>query len=165
MSRLGAIFIVICMALIAASCGGVVFLVFGLSGAESTIVGLVVLTALALYNMVSNRLRDRSDIGAQIADLSRGTGDLARQVAEIARRTAVLESAGDAMADKARASISPLTVELGELGTLVKQLAETVALHELKLAKTLTPMTEAKPIADAAALVELGEPEYDVAPP
>jgi cyclic-di-GMP phosphodiesterase TipF (flagellum assembly factor) len=115
--------------------------------------------------MVSSRMRDRSDVGAQIADLSRGTGDLARQVAEIARRTAVLESAGDAMADKARAAINPLTVELGELGTLVKQLAETVALHELKLAKTLDPAAVVKADADSAALVELGEPEPAVAPP
>jgi cyclic-di-GMP phosphodiesterase TipF (flagellum assembly factor) len=159
MSRLGAIFIVACMILIAGSSGAVVYLVFGLSGAESTIVALAILTALVLYNAVSTRLRDRSDIAAQIADLSRGTGDLARQVAEIARRTAVLESQGDAIADKARAATAPVTAEVGELGTLVKQLAETVALHELKLAKSLDTANESKSAIEAPAMPELGDPE------
>ena len=39
-----------------------------------------------------------------------------------------------ASADKARAATEPLVAELGELGTLVKQLAETVAMHEVALA-------------------------------
>jgi cyclic-di-GMP phosphodiesterase TipF (flagellum assembly factor) len=137
MSRLGALFIVVCMVLIAASCGAVLYLIFGLSGGEATLVALAVLTSLALYNAVGTRMRDRSDVSAQIADLSRGTADLARQVAEIARRTAGLESQADSISDKARAATAPLSAELGEIGTLVKQLAETVALHELKLAKAL----------------------------
>ena len=86
----------------------------------------------------TSRLRDRSDVGGQIADLSRGTGDLARQVAELGRRTAALEGQSDkivdAAAEKARAATEAITGELAELGTLVKQLAETVALHELKFA-------------------------------
>jgi cyclic-di-GMP phosphodiesterase TipF (flagellum assembly factor) len=149
MSRLGAIFIVVCMALIAASCGVVLYLVLGLSGAESTLIALAVLTALAFWNAASSRTRDRSDLGAQIADLSRGTADLARQVAEIARRTAVLEGQRDSIADKARAATVPIAAELGELGTIVKQLAETVALHELKLLRTLDLTIES--MADAAA--------------
>jgi cyclic-di-GMP phosphodiesterase, flagellum assembly factor TipF len=158
MSRLGAIFIVACMVLIAGSCGAVFYLVFGQSGAESTLVGLAALVALALSNAVSLRVRDRSDLAAQIGDLSRGTADLARQVGEIARRTAALESQLDVVADKARAATAPVTAELGELGTLVKQLAETVALHELKLAKTLDLIIDDSPSADAAAMPELGEP-------
>ena len=102
MLRLGAIFIVICMVLIAASLGAVLYLLVGLSGTESTIVALAALTALAIYNAVTARLRDRSDLGAQIADLSRGTADLARQVAELGRRTAALEGQGDRIADERR---------------------------------------------------------------
>jgi cyclic-di-GMP phosphodiesterase TipF (flagellum assembly factor) len=137
------------MALIAASCGVVLYLVLGLSGAESTLIALGVLTALAFWNAGSSRTRDRSDLGAQIADLSRGTADLARQVAEIARRTAVLEGQRDSIADKARAATGPIAAELGELSTIVKQLAETVALHELKLLRTLDLTIES--MADAAA--------------
>ena len=86
MLRLGAIFIAVCMVLIAASFGAELYLIFGLSGAESAIAALVTLAGLALYNAVTTRLRDRSDFGGQIADLSRGTADLARQVAEMGRQ-------------------------------------------------------------------------------
>jgi cyclic-di-GMP phosphodiesterase, flagellum assembly factor TipF len=164
MSRLGAIFVIVCMVLIASSCGAVLYLVFGLTGTESTLVALAVLTGLALYNTVSTRRRDRSDVTAQIADLARGTSDLARQVAEIARRTAVLEGQSEAIAAKARAATAPITEELGEIGTLVKQLAETVALHELKLVKPLE-LTIESTTADAAEMPELGEPEHASARP
>ncbi|MCC8960250.1 EAL domain-containing protein, partial [Bradyrhizobium sp. Pear77] len=82
MIRISTIFIAICMVLVAASLGFVLYSVAGISGSESAIVALTALTCLILYNAVSMRLRDRSDVGGQIADLSRGTADLARQVAE-----------------------------------------------------------------------------------
>src|SRR3954467_14901945 len=138
MLRLGAIFIVLCMALIAASIGAVLYLLVGLKASESLIVAVAVLTGLAIYHAVTSRLRDRSDVGGQIADLSRGTGDLARQVAELGRRTTALEGQADKIidsaAEKSRTATEAITGELAELGTLVKQLAETVALHELKFA-------------------------------
>src|SRR5712671_6009515 len=138
MLRLGAIFIVLCMVLIAASIGAALYLLVGIKASESLIVAVAVLTGLAIYNAVTSRLRDRSDVGGQIADLSRGTGDLARQVAELGRRTAALEGQADKIidgaAEKTRAATEAVTGELAEIGTLVKQLAETVALHELKFA-------------------------------
>jgi cyclic-di-GMP phosphodiesterase TipF (flagellum assembly factor) len=138
MLRLGAIFVVLCMVLIAASIGAALYLFFGLKSSESLIVAVAVLTGLATYNAVTSRVRDRSDVGGQIADLSRGTGDLARQVAELGRRTAALEGQADRIingaAEKTRAATEAVTTELAELGTLVKQLAETVALHEIKFA-------------------------------
>ena len=138
MLRLGAIFVVLCMVLIAASTGAALYLLAGFNAFESMIVGVAVLTGLAIYNAVTSRLRDRSDVGSQIADLSRGTGDLARQVAELGRRTAALEGQSDKIVDsaveKTRIATEAVTGELAELGTLVKQLAETVALHELKFA-------------------------------
>ena len=88
MIRISTIFIAICMVLVAASLGLVLHAVAGFSGTESAIVALTALTFLILYNAVSMRLRDRSDVGGQIADLSRGTADLARQVAEFGRRLA-----------------------------------------------------------------------------
>src|SRR4026207_1938282 len=88
MIRISTIFIAICMVLVAASLGLVLHAVAGISGTESAIVALTALTFLILYNAVSMRLRDRSDVGGQTADLSRGTADLARQVAEFGRRLA-----------------------------------------------------------------------------
>jgi cyclic-di-GMP phosphodiesterase TipF (flagellum assembly factor) len=133
MLRISALFVVICMVLIAGAVGTVLYLVFGLSGAESTIVGVAALTAMALYNAVTTRIRDRAHMGDQIADLSRVTADLSRQLAEFGRRLAVIEGQGTSAAETARAATAPISAELGELGTLVKQLAETVAAHEAAL--------------------------------
>ena len=134
MIRISTIFIAICMVLVAASLGLVLHAVAGFSGTESAIVALTALTFLILYNAVSMRLRDRSDVGGQIADLSRGTADLARQVAEFGRRLAAVEgrvvSANSASSDRIQAVLG----EINELGGLVKQLAISVASHEDLLA-------------------------------
>jgi cyclic-di-GMP phosphodiesterase, flagellum assembly factor TipF len=130
MIRISTIFIAICMVLVAASLGLILYSVAGISGSESAIVALTALTFLILYNAVSMRLRDRTDVGGQIADLSRGTADLARQVAEFGRRLAAVEgrvvSANSASADR----IQAVAGEISELGVLVKQLAASVASHD-----------------------------------
>ena len=130
MIRISTIFIAICMVLVAASLGLVLYSVAGVSGTESAIVALTALTFLILYNAVSMRLRDRTDVGSQIADLSRGTADLARQVAEFGRRLAAVEgrvtSANSIGADRIQAVVG----EINELGGLVKQLAASVASHD-----------------------------------
>ena len=134
MIRISTIFIAICMVLVAASLGLILYSVAGISGTESAIVALTALTFLILYNAVSMRLRDRTDVGSQIADLSRGTADLARQVAEYGRRLAAIEgklvSANSAGADR----IQAVAGEINELGALVKQLAVSVASHDDMLA-------------------------------
>jgi cyclic-di-GMP phosphodiesterase TipF (flagellum assembly factor) len=157
MFRLGAIFIVLCMVVIAASAGAAFYLLAGSKPVDSVLVAVATLTGLAVYNTVSNRVRDRTDFGSQIADLSRGTADLARQVAELGRRTAALEGQGDRIVDgaaeKARSATEAVATELGELSTLVKQLAETVALHDLKFASghTFGAASQPAPVSPAAA--------------
>ena len=130
MIRISTIFIAICMVLVAASLGLVLHAVAGFNGTESALVALTALTFLVLYNAVSMRLRDRSDVGGQIADLSRGTADLARQVAEFGRRLAAVEgrivSSNSTGADRIQAVVG----EINELGALVKQLAVSVANHD-----------------------------------
>lgn len=167
MLRITAIFVAVCVVLIAASLGAVVYLVLGLSIAESGIVALAALTALALYNTLSTRVRDRTDIGEQIADLSRGAADLAKQVAELGRRVVALESE-NSVTPKQRGANDPLAVELGELGGLMKQLAETVAAHDSRLtamtsapaASKVSPLAMPEHAVPSAAL----QPVADVAP-
>src|SRR4029450_1055199 len=129
MRRISAIFIAACVVLIAASIGTVLYLGFNVDASTSAIGGLGALTGMALFNSVSNRLRDRTDLGDQIADLSRGTADLARQVAEIGRRLNAAEIKLASPTQRARAANDPLAAEIGELGGLVRQVAETVASH------------------------------------
>jgi cyclic-di-GMP phosphodiesterase, flagellum assembly factor TipF len=133
MLRIGAIFIAVCIVLIAGSIGAVLYLGVKLDAPTSAIVALAALTGMALYNTISNRLRDRGDLGDQIADLSRGTADLARQVGEISRRLNTMETRVDSTVNRARGAVDPLAAEIGELGGLVRQIADTVAAHETAL--------------------------------
>ena len=160
MRRISAIFIAVCMVLIAGSLGAVLFLGLKVDARTSAIVALAALTGMALFNTVSSRLRDRGDLGDQIADLSRGTADLARQVAEIARRLGAVESRVDSSVNKARGAVDPIAAEIGELGSLVRQIADTVASHAAALQQQgalstpavaeLKPEAASDPAADGA---------------
>src|ERR1700750_94263 len=130
MIRISTIFIAICIVLGAASLGLALHSLAGISFTESAIVALTALTFLILYNAVSMRLRDRSDVGSQIADLSRGTADLARQVAEFGRRLAAVEGRVVSANSASRDRISGGVGEIAELGVLVQQLAVSVAGHD-----------------------------------
>jgi cyclic-di-GMP phosphodiesterase, flagellum assembly factor TipF len=157
MVRIGAIFIAICMVLIAASLGAVLFLVFKMDIRTSGLIALGVLVAMALYNTVSNRLADRRTLGDQIADLSRGTADLARQVAEMARKLNAMETKVDKTVERARGAVDPLAVEMAELGTLVRQIAETVAVHAVALQEQ-----GAVPVPAAAPPMPTGAPRTEL---
>lgn len=168
MIRISTIFIAICMVLIAASLGLVLYAVAGISGTESAIVALTALTFLILYNAVSMRLRDRSDVGGQITDLSRGTADLARQVAEFGRRLAAIEgriaSSNSTNSDR----IQSVAGEINELGGLVRQLATTVSVHEDLLAGGVpapAPASVARPEPEAPIDLIAPFEERPVAPP
>jgi cyclic-di-GMP phosphodiesterase TipF (flagellum assembly factor) len=157
MRRISAIFIAVCMLLIAASLGALLYLGLKLDGRTSAIIGLAALVIMALYHAVTSRLRDRGDLGDQIADLSRGTADLGRQVAEISRRLGSVENRLDKSVSKALGAADPFAAEIGELGTLVRQIADTVASHAALLeqqggAPAANPLDG---IADAA--LTLGE--------
>ncbi len=133
MVRISAIFIALCMALIAASLGVVLYLRFGLSASDSALVSLGVLTALAIYNAVAGRKRDRAEVSDQVSNLARGSGDLARQVGEFGRRLSMMESKFESVVDRAMSTAQPLAAEIEELSRLVKQLAESVAAHDAAL--------------------------------
>ena len=119
MIRISTIFIAVCMVLVAASLGLVLYSMAGISGTESAIIALTALTFLILYNAVSMRLRDRTDVGSQIADLSRGTADLARQVAEFGRRLVTIESRlasfNSAGADRVQAVVGEIVEKVAKV--------------------------------------------------
>lgn len=163
MRRLSAIFIAVCMVLIAASLGVVLYLGFKVDPRTAAIAAVAALTGMAIYNAISSRLRDRVELGDQIGDLSRGTADLARQVAELSRRLNAIESNVNATVERARGAFDPLSTEIGELGTLVRQVAESVAAHETILQKQgVMPMHSASsPLSLVAADAPLTLSESD----
>jgi cyclic-di-GMP phosphodiesterase, flagellum assembly factor TipF len=164
MVRISTIFIAICMVLVAASLGLVLHSVGGINGTESAIVALTALTFLILYNAVSMRLRDRSDVGTQIADLSRGTADLACQVAEFGRRLAAVESRTATANSGISEKIQKLHGEINELGSLVKQVATSVAAHEDILAAAAADPAAPSPTGPVNATQALADEGRDVPP-
>jgi cyclic-di-GMP phosphodiesterase TipF (flagellum assembly factor) len=136
MLRISAIFISTCMVLIAGSLGFVVYLRFGFTGAESALVALGTLTALAVYNAIAARKADRLEASNQLANLARGSGDLARQLAEFGRRLSTVEVKVDTVVDRALATAQPLAAEIEEMSALVKQLADSVAAQEMAINNT-----------------------------
>jgi cyclic-di-GMP phosphodiesterase TipF (flagellum assembly factor) len=151
MVRISAIFIAVCMVLIAGSIGLVVYLRFGFSGAEAALIGLGVLTALAVYDAVSARLRDRAAASNQLVMLSRSSGDLARQLAEFGRRLNEMDQKVEHVLERSLQTAQPLAEELEELSTLVKQLADSVAAHDHALANVAISGPAASIPAQAAA--------------
>jgi cyclic-di-GMP phosphodiesterase TipF (flagellum assembly factor) len=59
--------------------------------------------------------------------------DVARQVGQVERDLATLERRVDGAIERTRVATEPLTAEVGELGTLIRQLAETLSDHQRKL--------------------------------
>lgn len=133
MLRISAIFLAACMVLIAGSLGIAVYQRFGLTGAESALTALGTLTALAVYNAIAARKRDRIETSNQLANLARGSGDLARQLAEFGRRVNAVEAKVDTMVARALAATQPLAAEIEELSTVVRQLAGSPAAHDISL--------------------------------
>jgi cyclic-di-GMP phosphodiesterase, flagellum assembly factor TipF len=149
--RLGVIFIAVCMAIIAGSTSAFLYLFVATSVTEAVTAGVAIFTALVLGNWVSSRVGLQTAVDRQLADLARAGADVARQVAEINRRLGALESSVDSTLARTRTATDPLALEIGELGTLVKQLAETVASHQSALASTVRDTAPAGLVSAKAA--------------
>jgi cyclic-di-GMP phosphodiesterase TipF (flagellum assembly factor) len=111
---------------------------------EASVITTAVLTALVMMNSLTGRTRDRGDLGGQIADLSRGTADIGRQVSELDRRLVALENGVAGALERSRAATEPLATEIGELGELVKDLADAVSAHEQMLESAIRSATPAR---------------------
>jgi cyclic-di-GMP phosphodiesterase, flagellum assembly factor TipF len=135
MVRISAFLIALCMVLIAVLLGGIVYARFGFTGAESALVGLGLLTALAVYYAVAARSHDRLESSNQLAKLARGAGDLASQLAEFGRRLNAIEAKVESAVERAGAISQPLAEEVERLSSAVKTLFGTVAAHEAALNK------------------------------
>lgn len=173
MVRISAIFIAVCMVLIAGSIGLVIYLRFGFTAAEAALVGLALLTALAVYDAVAARLRDRAEASNQISTLSRNSGDLARQLAEFGRRVNAMDQKVEQVLERSLQTAQPLAAELEELSTLVKQLADSVAAHDRLLAQAgvqtnavpaAPDTTAAKPREAVVAVAAVAEPPAPAKP-
>jgi len=135
MVRIRVIFIAVCIVLIAASLGAVLYLRLGFSAADAVLVALCLPAAAAVYGAVAADKRQRAAVSDQVSELARGSSDLARQLEEFGRRLGAVEGKVETVLDKALAATAPLAGEVEELSRLVKQLADLVAAHDVMLAR------------------------------
>jgi cyclic-di-GMP phosphodiesterase TipF (flagellum assembly factor) len=154
--RLDLVFVSVCMTLIAGSAGAITYSALGFGAASAMLTAIAVLALLSLYNLLSMRAAARQPAPSPPVDLLRLTTDtvrqeaarqdalrqemrqemrqdMTRQVTQVERDLAMLERRVDGTIERTRATTEPLTAEIGELGTLVRQLAETLSEHERKL--------------------------------
>ena len=114
---------VACMMLISASIGAVLYLLGGLTVSGAAVCAIAAMTGIGLCTIAASR-RSAGVSSSQITELSRGIADLARQVAELGRRVAAMEGRVAEAQSRAVEVAAPLSAEIGELGELIKQLAE-----------------------------------------
>src|SRR6185503_15588237 len=112
--------------------------------------------------------RSTDVVGSQLRDLSRSNAEIAHQVGELGRRLTAVEGRLDSAQTRARAAGDPLATEIGELGGLLKQLAETVAAHDVRfgeIAKSISSPPLNPDIPAQASMAEAPVPAVIVAPP
>jgi cyclic-di-GMP phosphodiesterase TipF (flagellum assembly factor) len=157
--RIGSIFIIICMALIAASIGATLHYVAHLPVSECAYISLAILFALMTCEVIASRNRDRTEMASRFEELSRASSDIAREVGTLSRRVAAIETGTNA---ELKAMTAPLTREIGELAELVENLAESVAVHDA-LISAPRPHDEAPAASTASNIVR--HERSNVAPP
>jgi cyclic-di-GMP phosphodiesterase, flagellum assembly factor TipF len=149
--RIGTIFIIVCMALIAASIGAALHFIGGIQSSEAAYISLAILFALMTCEVVASRNRDRTEISERFEELSRASSDIAREVGVLGRRVAALESSAGA---DLKSITAPFAREIGELADLVEDLAESVAVHDAIISTPppgMQAQSEAAPSQSAAS--------------
>ncbi len=155
MAWLSALFIGVCMVVIAGSASAILYFLFGTGLGDATIVGTAILVALYLVNMQVARTRDRNSTQRQVDMVSRGVVQINQEVQNLENRLSAVENGFPA---RARDEIEPVFVEVEVLGTLVKQMAEAVADLE-------TRVTEMPALMNARAGGGYVPPQPGLAPP
>jgi cyclic-di-GMP phosphodiesterase TipF (flagellum assembly factor) len=128
----GFYFIAACMALIAASAGVALHYAIGVTPVEAAFVALSLLFGLLAVETISARARDRADMHDRIEAVARAAADIAREFGELNQRTGRLETQPAAELDN---KLVPLVREIGDLASVVEELAKSVADHESLLAQ------------------------------
>jgi cyclic-di-GMP phosphodiesterase TipF (flagellum assembly factor) len=129
--RIGSVFIIVCMALVAASVGAALHFGLHLPLNECAYISLAILFALMTLEVIASRNRDKSELTGRLEELSRAASDISREVGTLGRRVSALENGTNA---EVKTLTAPLSREIGELADLVENLAESVAVHDALLA-------------------------------
>jgi cyclic-di-GMP phosphodiesterase TipF (flagellum assembly factor) len=150
MPRSGTFFVALCMVAIAASAAVLAYAAAAVEAGAAAALGFGLLLAMVIGQFGSQRASDRLVVDARLTLLARSTSDLARDIEEMARRIEKVEASAP---EQAKAATQPIADEIGELGHLVKQFAETLQVHEAAIIRASAPEAPglATPIAERPA--------------
>ncbi|AXS39438.1 EAL domain-containing protein [Breoghania sp. L-A4] len=155
MAWFSSLFIGLCMVVIAGSVSAVLYFQVGTDLGAAVIIGTAILVAEFLVNIMVMRSRDRNEARHRSDMLDGGIGQIDQELQNLERRLTAIENG---FPNRARAEIEPMYVEIEVLGTLVKQIAETVADLE-------TQIVEAPQIAHHPQNDYHGQPQASLAAP
>ncbi|SON54619.1 putative signal transduction protein [Hartmannibacter diazotrophicus] len=159
MMRLASVLVIGSMVIIAASIVIVLNVLFDFPMGQAAILGIASLCAMVLFQTTLQRRADRDWLEKRVGEIGVVTSDLTKDVGDLTARMTRLETkVAEGLAD----TESPLAEEVMLLGSLLKQVTDTLADAEQRL-DTL----ERRPQAPAhAAPVERPEPLFaEVAQP
>lgn len=149
MRRLADLFIAICIPVVAVSAGVVAYHQFEATARMAAAFAVLAFSALLLLRLVGLRMRDRRDAAAQFLALLRRLGQIDGDITAIERRLAAIE---DGTGRRSRDDVEQLVAEVEVIGTLTRQVIETVADLEIAVAETRDGLArpEAQPAPAAA---------------
>ena len=169
MVRISAIFIAVCMVLVAGSIGFVVYLRFGLTGAERFWSGSASSPRLRSITRLLPAPATARKVSDQIASTISRSSPTWRASSPSSAASSAPWRPRSIRCSTALASAQPLAVEIEELSTLVKHLANSVAAHEAALAglsgkDRIAPAVPAMATAAAHATAAVPMPDPAAAP-
>lgn len=131
MRRFADIFIAICIPIVAASAGAIAYYQFEASGRMAVAFAFATLVILVLVRLDGLRRLARRETEQRLDDLSRQMNDFGGDLEALDRRLAALEDGGSR---RHREETEALVAEVEVIGTLTRQLIETVADLEVQFA-------------------------------
>ena len=133
MARFASFFVIMCMAVVAASLGIVFRLQLGFTVANSLLIALAFLAVFLVIHLHTLRRRDYDELMDRADEVER-QGDLVfEDVRNLEKRLVALEA--NAQTVDINQDIGPVITEVEVLGTIIKQVAETMADFERRLAE------------------------------
>ena len=131
MRRFAEIFIAICIPIVAASAGAVAYHQFDASGRMAMAFAFATLVILILVRLDGMRRRSRREAEERLTALTRRLDEFSGDIEALDRRLASIEDGGSR---RHRDEMEQLVAEVEVIGTLTRQIIETVADLEVQVA-------------------------------
>jgi cyclic-di-GMP phosphodiesterase TipF (flagellum assembly factor) len=133
MRRIADLFIAICIPIVAASAGVIAHYQFEATPRMAVAFAMVVLAALVLLRLDALRRRFQRDIEARFTAVSHRLTGIEGDVGAVERRLAAIEDGGSR---RSRDDLEQVVAEVEVIGTLTRQVIETVADLEVQVAES-----------------------------